>query len=161
MTTAAKDVNFLSVSEAKSLDTLMSDGLLGLSPFNKKRDKTVHLLVTQLKEDGIIEKAMFALYLTKIPAQSKMHFGGYDKAIVENAIKENRALGLDDVVKAPDGIYWMDINSDVHWQVKIYDAKIGDEVLHEAGSDYNMIFDSGSSLSYIPKKSYEIFLKEI
>ena len=24
-----------------------------------------------------------------------------------------------------------------------------------------MIFDSGSSLSYIPKKSYEIFLKEI
>ena len=36
--TAAKDVNFLSVSQAKSLDTLMSDGLLGLSPFNKKRD---------------------------------------------------------------------------------------------------------------------------
>ena len=55
-----------------------------------------------------------------------MHFGGYDKSIVENAIKENKALGLDDVVKAPDGIYWMDINSDVHWQVKIYDAKIGD-----------------------------------
>lgn len=68
MSTAAKDVNFLSVSNAKSLDTLLSDGLLGLSPFNEKRDKTVHLLVTQLKEDHVIEKAMFALYLTKLPA---------------------------------------------------------------------------------------------
>ena len=55
----------------------------------------------------------------------------------------------------------MHINSDVHWQVKIFDAKIGDEVLHEAGTDYDMIFDSGSSLSYIPKKSYEIFVKAI
>jgi len=44
-----------------------------------------------------------------------MHFGGYDKEIVNNAIKQNRALGKDDVVKTPDGIHWMHINSDVHW----------------------------------------------
>lgn len=30
--TAARDVNFLSVTNAKSLDKLVSDGLLGLSP---------------------------------------------------------------------------------------------------------------------------------
>jgi hypothetical protein len=44
-----------------------------------------------------------------------MHFGGYDKSIVDTAIKENVKLGKDDFIKAPDGIYWMDINSDVHW----------------------------------------------
>lgn len=47
----AQDVNFLSVYKANDLDTLVSDGLLGLSPrtsslgnyFNDK--KQVHLLV--------------------------------------------------------------------------------------------------------------------
>ena len=38
---------------------------------------------------------MFSLYLTKLPAQSKMHFGGYDKDLVNNAIKQNRASGKD------------------------------------------------------------------
>ena len=55
------------------------------------------------------------MYLTKMPAQSKMHFGGYDKSIVDTAIAENVKLGKDDFIKAPDGIYWMEINSDVHW----------------------------------------------
>ena len=38
LSTAAKDVNFLSVTHAKSLETLVSDGLLGLSPFAKYHD---------------------------------------------------------------------------------------------------------------------------
>lgn len=40
-----------------------------------------------MKEDGVINKTMFALYLAKLPAKSKMHFGGYDKEIVNNAIR--------------------------------------------------------------------------
>lgn len=62
---AARVVNFLSVTNASKLEGLVSDGLLGLSPkFDYKKQK-VHLLVDQLKEDGIISKAMFSMYLTE------------------------------------------------------------------------------------------------
>ena len=62
--TQAKDVNFLSVYYAKDLSTLVSDGLLGLSPKSRRGGNEVHLLVNQLKLDGVISKAIFAIYLT-------------------------------------------------------------------------------------------------
>ena len=74
----AKDVNFLSVNIAHDLDTLVSDGLLGLSPKVRKwgnwisEDNQVHLLVNQLKKDGVISKAMFSMYLTEYTSQSKV-----------------------------------------------------------------------------------------
>jgi len=27
---------------------------------------------------------------------------------------------------SPDGIFWMDINSEVHWRVRLYNAYVGD-----------------------------------
>ena len=51
----------------------------------------------------------------------------------------------------------MKINSDYHWQVHIFEAKIGDKSvdLSASPSGYNnIIFDSGSSLMYIPTKEF-------
>ena len=42
----------------------------------------MHHLVQELKEDGVIESAIFAIYLTNTDEQSKIHFGGYDQSIV-------------------------------------------------------------------------------
>ena len=64
----------------------MSDGLLGLSPrkANSGQNQTVHLLVDELKNDGVIDKAMFAFDLRSqadLTAFSKVTFGGYDPEI--------------------------------------------------------------------------------
>ena len=159
----ATDVNFLSVNKAKDLSTLESDGLMGLSPKSKRSNKgksgeEMHLLVNELKKDGIIKEAVFAIYLTDTRGQSTMQFGGYDPEIVLDSMKEN---GKDDasISDAPDGIYWMSINSDVHWQVMIYDAKVGNITLKLTVDD--VIFDTGSSLNYMPSKEYQTFYKEI
>lgn len=65
--TLTKDVNFINVYYARSLATLQADGLLGLSPHtNRSGDKSgesVHLLVTEMKKDGVIKNAIFAMYL--------------------------------------------------------------------------------------------------
>ena len=56
--TAAKAVNFLSVNEAHNLAMLESDGLLGLSPELRSRGASgeeVHLLINELKIDGVID----------------------------------------------------------------------------------------------------------
>ena len=89
----ATDVNFINVYEAKQLSTLESDGLLGLSPkTNRLTDDNieVHLLINELKKDGIIDKALFAMYLTDYRKKSKMHFGGWDASILAESIKENK-----------------------------------------------------------------------
>ena len=105
----ATDVNFLSIFSAKHLSSLKSDGLLGLSP--KSQFDENHLLVNELKKDGVIEKAMFSIYLTDLSGQSYMEFGSYNQSIIS---------------ESSGGIFWMQINSQVHWQVLIYDARIGD-----------------------------------
>ena len=65
--TRATDVNFISVFEASKLSSLESDGLLGLSPKTyskgKKSGEQIHLLVNELKKDGIIDHAIFSMYL--------------------------------------------------------------------------------------------------
>lgn len=62
----AQQVNLLSVYKAIELDSLESDGLLGLSPKTMKYGRSgeeLHLLVTELKKDKVMKKAMFAIYL--------------------------------------------------------------------------------------------------
>ena len=82
-----------------------------------------------------------------------MHYGGYDQAIVNQFRRYNQ-------FDAPsDGIYWMDINSDVHWQVTIYDFRLGQD---EVGATVkNIIFDTGSSLVYIPEREWKYFFAYI
>jgi hypothetical protein len=59
-------VNLLSVYKAIDLNSLESDGLLGLSPKTKKYGRSgeeLHLLITELRKDKVMEKAMFSIYL--------------------------------------------------------------------------------------------------
>ena len=47
----------------------------------------------------------------------------------------------------------------MHWEVILYEAKIGETELPISSSE--IIFDSGSSLIYIPHLSYNVIIKEI
>lgn len=79
--TMATDVNFINVFQAKNLSSLKSDGLLGLSPKTSRvgaqSRQEVHLLVEELKKDGVIKNSVFSIYLTTYDRQSRMYFGGY------------------------------------------------------------------------------------
>lgn len=154
--TMASDVNFISVFEANNLATLESDGLLGLSPKTERASKSgeeIHLLIQELKNDNIIDKAMFSMFLTDTSQQSRMHFGGYDQTIIDKFKEYNSGSSSD------DGVYWMKINSDIHWQVRIYDYKVGNQTF--GSSVKNLIFDTGSSLNYFPEREYNLFFAEI
>lgn len=150
----ATDVNFINVFTAQELGVLESDGLLGLGPrpepYNRARGSSgqdVHLLVDELKKDGVIDRAMFAMYLADDRAKSFAHFGGYDQKIVEESVRELEAAGVD-TSDSENGIYWMEINSDSHWQARLQDANIGSKSLQQSVS--NVMFDTGSSLCYMP-----------
>mmetsp|Transcript_14305 Transcript_14305/g.24345 ORF Transcript_14305/g.24345 Transcript_14305/m.24345 type:complete len:119 (+) Transcript_14305:677-1033(+) len=118
----------------------------------------MHLLIDELKNDGVLEKAMFAVYLTFTTSQSKIQFGGYDKSLVEASIREDQDGQITSSTSS-DGIFWMDINSDNHWQVRIYDGMIGNTSL--SISVNNAIFDTGSSLIYLPSREFTQFMNEV
>ena len=63
------------------------------------------------------------------------------------------------VEDAADGIYWMDINSKFYWQVRLYEAKVADSELSLSTKD--VIFDTGSSLAFLPTKEYTAFINEV
>jgi len=77
----------------------------------------------------------------------------------ENAQKP-KDQGIDPKVSdAPDGIYWMDINSKFYWQVRLYEAKVAGVPLSLTTED--VIFDTGSSLTFLPTKEYIAFINEV
>lgn len=110
----AKDVNFINVYHAKNLSSLESDGLLGLSPrvsaLGRLSGQDVHLLVDELKKDGVIDKAQFSMYLTTYDKQSRVYFGGYNQDIVDKSYQDAKK---NDPSAQP--IYWLPINSNWHW----------------------------------------------
>lgn len=100
--TQAKYVNFLSVFKAEDFNNLESDGILGLSPRTKDKgnDSGImkHLFVQELKKDRVIDKAIFAIYLSiqdqktyKEINRSKIHFGGWDGTIVDDSYGSSSA----------------------------------------------------------------------
>ena len=50
-------------------------------------------LVDELKASGVIDKAVFAFYLTDYKDQSKMQFGGHDINLVEKVMESARKDG--------------------------------------------------------------------
>ena len=53
----------------------------------------------------------------------------------------------------------MKINSRYHWQVKLYQVKVDDTFL--ALTSKKIIFDSGSSLIYLPSQEYNVFMNAV
>lgn len=101
---------------------------------------------------------MFAVYLADDRRRSFAHFGGYDQKIVEESLKEQRDKGID-TSGSSNGIYWVDITSDIHWQVRLRAASIGNTSIQV--SVMKLIFDTGSSLSYMPEQDYRDFMAEL
>lgn len=65
--------------------------------------------------------------------------------------------GIED--KTDDGVYWMNINSPTHWEVILFDVKIGDDKVTLGSS--KLIFDSGTSLIYTPSAPYNSIMAAI
>ena len=98
---------------------------------------------------------MFSVYLATTEKQSMMHFGGFDQTIIDKL----GTKGEDSDNKSEDGIFWMNSASTNHWQVNIYDFKIGDKPF-ELSID-QAILDTGSSLNYIPSSNFKMVMEEI
>jgi len=72
----ADDFSFMNVLSSYNLGELHATGLVGLGP--KKTDNRADLFVEKMKEVGVIDEAVFSLYINLKADRSKMTFGGYD-----------------------------------------------------------------------------------
>lgn len=57
------------------------------------------------------------------------------------------------------GIHWMKQNSKYHWQARLFAAKLGEEEMKLTVP--HVIFDTGTSLTYVPKVTYDYFIKQV
>lgn len=72
----ADDFGFMTVGQQVNLNTLMSDGLVGMSP--KETDQYGDLFILKMKETGVIDHAIFSMYINLQEDSSVMSLGGYD-----------------------------------------------------------------------------------
>ena len=101
---------------------------------------------------------MFGLLISdeRTGKPSKIHFGGYDQSIIDKAntkidpnFKGDKSKVLD---KTEDGIFWLNVHSNDHWEVNGYEGYVGDKELSVSWS--KVFFDSGSSHTWIPESNY-------
>ena len=154
-------MSFLSVTVAKDLGTMQSQGMIGLSPSavayykkgrseKSKEEHPVHL-VYALYEQKQIDNPFFAIYLADEKNQSFLHIGDYNKTFVKN--REPWMVSN----QSNDGLFWFNSNSDNHWKADMDEAKMGEIPLEL--SVYKVMLDSGASLSYIPDPEFSIIVK--
>ena len=82
-----------------------------------------------------------------------MVIGGYDEDLIEKAGTKWSSGDDKSKNKSKDGIFWMNINSNIYWQVNLYDSQIGDTKL-KFDKPESVFMDSGASMIYIPTNSY-------
>lgn len=104
--TCLSSYNFLSVFEAKDLQGLQSDGILGLAP--STQNTTAELFIDRLMRHGLITERVFAFNLGGTDEESKVTFGGYD---LTNT-KDNY-------------LRWNDLIDTNYWTIEIQAAKLG------------------------------------
>ena len=126
---------------------LRTYGLVGFTP-TFSSNGSGQLLMTSLVKSGVLQRAMFSLWLGTTKEQSKIFFGGWDDKYVKLQYTSQELVNktLDSMVK------WLTLQSKTYWQVKLTAAHVGNEAITLA---YNFaVFDSGSSLTYLPSKDY-------
>ena len=87
-----------------------------------------------------------------------MHVGTWDQSIVDESILEFGSFEKDSEADQ-NGIYWMKVNSQYHWQVQLLSAKADDTEMRISAN--NIFFDTGASLNYIPPLEHESFMNEL
>ena len=110
---------FLLCPEFFDLDQMKSEGVLGLG-FNSLSEEYL-TLVENLKQQGIIEKSLFAIYLSNAPEiKSFLFLGGYDTSLAANSerftLNVNNTLGSWMV----NSKYFGFGNTAYNYQAKIY-----------------------------------------
>lgn len=108
------------------------DGILGLAFPAISRDPGVNTLIPNLKEKGVMDKAMFAFFLGD-NAEGELAIGGYNEERMED----------------PTAINWVDLAQPAYWLVTMDGVKFGDTVI--ASSPTGGIMDTGTSLIYGPQ----------
>jgi len=95
---------------------------------------------------------------------SYLYLGGWKEELIEKAGTKRKSGDPDDKdnkKKSDDGIFWMNVNSNLHWGANLYDAKFGNTGEEIDISVGEVIFDSGASMTYIPPPEYEIIMKKM
>jgi len=106
------------------------DGILGLGFPVISRDPGVNTLIPNLKEEGVLDDAVFAFYLGD-ESEGELAIGGYD---------ETRMQG---------DITWVDLIYPAYWLVEMGQIKFGDTVV--STGECGGIMDTGTSLIYGPQ----------
>ena len=105
------------------------DGILGLAFPELSRDQAANALIPNLKEEGVLEKAIFAFYLGD-EEDGELAVGGYDEA------------------RMSGDITWVDLLSPAYWLAKMDTVKFGTKTISTGTAG---IMDTGTSLIYGPK----------
>jgi len=110
-------------------DAAKFDGILGLAFPSLSRNPGVNTLIPNLKEQGVLERAMFAFYLGD-EEDGELAVGGYD---------ESKIVG---------DVTWVDLLTPSYWLVKMDGVRFGSAVI---SADSAGIMDTGTSLIYAPQ----------
>jgi hypothetical protein len=117
------------------------DGILGLAFPALSIDQDVNALIPNLKEEGVLEKAMFAFYLGN-ESDGELAVGGYDPSRMED----------------PDDITWVDLLSPAYWLAKMDGVKFGGTVISTNSAG---IMDTGTSLIYAPQDQVVVMAEQM
>jgi hypothetical protein len=110
----ANDVNFVLAYQQNNSEEFIGDGVMGLAPYDPAADYNYKSFVSELTDQGIIEKNMFSLYLCKDGLDSTAWFGGYDPVHLEyNSVNRN------------SDVLWEQMNSISFWSTSLESVKVG------------------------------------
>lgn len=128
----AEGQTFAIVDSTNGLKDLYSDsefdGILGLGFNSLSADPGVNTVIPNLKERGVLERAVFAFYLGD-DADGELAIGG---------VNEERMEG---------DVHWIDVLRPAYWTVKVDGIRFGEVTMGAAAG----IMDTGTSLIYGPR----------
>lgn len=107
------------------------DGILGLAFPALSQNPDVNTLIPNLKEEGVLEKSMFAFYLGD-ESDGELAVGGYDASRMQGEIA------------------WTDVVNPAYWLVAIDQISFGGVPVSTNGESAG-IMDTGTSLIYGPE----------
>jgi hypothetical protein len=117
------------------------DGILGLAFPELSQNPDVNTLIPNLKEEGVLEKSMFAFYLGD-ETDGELAVGGYDASRMQGEIA------------------WADVVYPAYWLVAIDQVSFGGVPVSVNGESA-AIMDTGTSLIYGPESQVSPMVEKL